>query len=181
MTVAVFGATAVHAEEPVIEFEEAPGELHRSLRGAQMRVYADGLVEVTRPPYMKSAGTRKTRLPATELDDLISALLEADVATFDPEAVGAARRASAARRERGTNGQPLEFSSDPEVLRLRVRLPADPSGRRVSSPAVDASVRWVGLRQDRARFPDVEALQKLAAVSDRLRALMDRPVLGGTD
>lgn len=165
-------------DDPMIEFVERPGELARSLRGPELRVYSDGTVVRVRPAYMKDPGTHALRLSTAELDALVDSLLDSDLADFDPARAREARRSARERRERGTARAPLQYTSDPGVVEIRLRLG---DGHARSRGPVDTEIVWKGLRADRRDLPDVTEIQGLARAVDELRSLRRRPDFENVD
>lgn len=159
------------AGDPIIEFTEHPGELDSTLAGPTLRIYDDGRVVVTRPPYMHRPGTHSRRLSPTELTTLLQILTTENLRAFDGEEVLRARRESRQQKERGTARAPLQYSSDRETIELRI-LVEDPQAR---AAATETSIRWSGLRADRRLQPDRPEIQSLANAVDALRALRDGP------
>jgi hypothetical protein len=158
----------------VLRFTEQYGELAGGPDGAAARssltIHGDGRAVVIHPRAHQRAGRHETTLSSAQLRDLLRALLDHGVDTFDPGVVRAEMARDPATRRR------VFAASDPSTIRLTydfLHRPAD----RAPEPVV-GTVRWVGLRADARQHPDVPALQRLEAMRVRLSDVMDEVVRG---
>lgn len=149
------------AEEVVVSYLEALGEIEDEDPGPSLKVYGDGRVLVHYPAYMKRAGDYELQLSDSELDALMRSLVSKGVLDFNEAAARASTEevletARAEQRE-------VTYRSDASVISIEV-----------NANQVERSVSWRDLRQDAVLFPQVMAIQDLAAVHRELRQLMER-------
>lgn len=145
------------------------GELRDPAPGPSVRVYGDGRAVVHIPRYMKRAGDYEVRLSETEMNALISTLNVPELLQFDPAAVRDAKANSLRYNRGGAAGEPLLVQdTDPALTTIEMTV------RPERAAVVSKKISWVGLESDARRFPDVPAIQKLAAAKQRLAALIER-------
>jgi hypothetical protein len=154
----------------LISYGETSDMLANPDRTPRVRIFGDGLVWVHYPQYMKKAGDYGFYLDAGELQDLmrdVSAVFD-----FDPEDTMQAREAIRSSRENPREG--ARFRSDGTAEQLVVNLDSYRSAPSAASRSVQLDVTWRNIAADAAEFPDVDALQQLAAARQSIRSLLDR-------
>lgn len=153
----------------VIAWREAPGELGDARFAVALTVYGDGLVSVVRGPARRDAGEYTLRLSRPELDALVQQLVAAGVPSFDGAVVARGRRAAAAQRAAEARaGRPVTLRVTSDVGNTTIEVHLD-QGQR--------TVKWNGVREDAREYPEIAALQGLAAADAALRALASHPRL----
>jgi hypothetical protein len=144
-----------------------------------VQIYGDGNALVHVPDYRRNPGDFKTKLSPAEMDNLMATLVANGLLDFDAAAVKQAVRD--ARQQRGGGAaEVLTESTDPDVttIELRVRRNTAPgAGAGGGAAEVTKVVRWVGLKRDAQQFGEIAAIRKLAAASERMEAVMERPDL----
>ncbi len=167
--------------EVIVAFEDVPGELAEAAGGPRLEVYGDGLVVVTRPPYMRDPGRIEHRLEARALQTLLRRLQRHGVMDFDPASAREARRASRRRRrerlaaaqQSGAPTELLQASSDRTLSRFEVRLRRYRRAGDAQAPrALEKRIEWRGLRSDARIHADVPALVQLEQARRLLRQTM---------
>lgn len=156
----------------------APGELVARLAirsgevgGSDARtvtVYGDGRVRAHYPAYLKNGGTRETLLAPQELQTLVGALARSGLPELDQAQVQA--QCASLERARGS----VSRAVGGDVIEVELNLDQYRAPGSAQAVAVRKRVSWKGLRQDAASFPEVQALQGLAAARDALAALLTR-------
>ncbi len=149
---------------------------HGMVRGLEdrplVRVYANGLVHVHVPPYMKGAGHYRYRLETAELDRLLRGLDDDGVMRFDAQAVRAERSAAEAARHAASGERFVTLDS----TKTRIELDFASFGRAGETPAALKNViEWADVGIEALRYPQVHGLTGLAAAEASLLALMDDP------
>ena len=141
-----------------------------------LRVYGDGLVRIHFPVYMRRAGDYTLQLDPSELEDLVTLIVEDGLVDFSPEATRARMRGIDAARRAQAGGQPgpLTFRSDPETVTIEVRLRRYTPAVGAARSNVSSTIVWSDARFSAERYPDILTLQSLAEVETRLLALVDR-------
>lgn len=147
-------------QEVVVSYLEELGEIEDEDPGPSLKVYGDGRVLVHYPEYMKRAGDYTLRLSDAEMAALLRSLVDKGLLDFDEPAARASReqlaRSAAAQRE-------VFYTSEVSVITIEVH-----------ANQVEGRVSWSNLRQDAIRFPQVRAIQDLAAAHRELQQLMER-------
>jgi len=150
----------------VIRFTETIGELQPGEPGPSLTVYGDGRAVAHYPGFMKRAGDHTTQLSAAELDGIMQSIAAKGLLAFDAAAVQRARDGASAARRAGN--APVTVWSEVDVTTIEVTVAE--GTRRVT---------WRGVREDARQFPEVAALQNLAALRAELGAIMDRAYTQG--
>jgi hypothetical protein len=155
---------------PVIRYLERIDGIRHPDPGARLEVYADGMVVLHRPPYMRDAGDWEMHLDPVAVRALVRELLDDGVAEFDAHAQRAAIRAA----PRGA--QPEVFHTDESVVEIELRLDGYRSATGAGPMLVlQHTARWRGLRTDVRNYPERAALRGLAAARARLEAIKAHP------
>jgi hypothetical protein len=156
----------------VLDFRTWSDGMAEADRIVQVRVLADGQIEVHRPFWMKQPGDWRGRLTRTELTALLDHLLERGFDRVDGErAMEAAEQADAAQRSAGQDYE----ASERAFTVIAFDLPQVIRAGRVE--AVKQRFSYVNLQLEARRFP---ALSELAAAADaqhRLWKLLDHASL----
>ncbi len=167
------------ASTVVVSYRIDIGEIADTESGPSVQIFGDGNALVHVPRYRRDSGDFKTKLSQAEMDNLMATLVANGVLDFDAAAAKQAIRN--ARQQRGGGAaEVLTESTDPDVttIELRVRRNAAPgAGSGGGAAEVTKVVRWVGLRRDAQQFGEIAAIRKLAAASERMEAVMERPDL----
>lgn len=159
------------------------GEITDPDPGPSVRIYGDGRVVIHVPRYMKNAGNFQVQLSEAEMDAVMSSLSSTELLEFDPTAVHRAKDDSA-RLNRGgaASAAVLVADTDPSITTIEVRVrPTAAVGATARAADVSKKISWTGVESDAKRFPDVPAIQKLAAAKKRLGGLMERSDLQRID
>lgn len=139
-----------------------------------VRVYGDGRVRVHFPAYMRRAGDYELRLTAGALQELLRAAA-GSILPFDAASTQSQVRAlQSVERDEGVVVAVADRSTT--ILEMRYER------FRAAGAAADVldgvkRVAWNGLASDAERFGSVGALQDLAGIRQRVRALADHPDL----
>ena len=162
----------------VVRYSEVAAELESLGAGRSVEVYGDGRVVSHYPAYMKRAGVHEIRIDEAELEALVTELVEAEVVEYDAEGLRRRREQLSAAR-RGVPGTVLYEVSDETLITIELNL--ERYRARDAPESSDRPVRkridYRGLRADELRYPEVEEIQRLARIRDRLRSVMKRAVL----
>ena len=112
------------------------------------------------------------RSPA-ELDALLGSLADKGVLDFDADGARRGKRqVDVTRRQMAAQqGRPATFDvvSDASTSTIEIRL-----------VGTEKKIVWHGLRDDARAYPDLPAIQGLAAAERELRALLEHPDLAKT-
>jgi hypothetical protein len=136
-----------------------------------LRVYGDGAVQVHIPRYMRGAGDFRMKLDGQALRSLVDALHRQGVLGFDREQVVERRRQ--AETARFAREQTYLNISDTTWTTLRVHLDLyDPLGTGLISEGLDREIVWPNVAWQAEQYPEVVALQGLAAAERTLRTLL---------
>lgn len=167
----------------VASYTLAIGEIEDPDPGPSVRVYGDGRVVIHVPRYMKNAGDFQVQLSEAEMDAVMSSLGSTEVLAFDPAAVRRAKDDSLRLNRGGAASEAvLVADTDPSITTIEVRVrPAAAAGAPARPAEVRKKISWTGVESDAKRFPDVPAIQKLAAAKKRLDGLRERPDLQRID
>lgn len=161
-------------EAVVVRYVQVLTEVRAAEPGPSLTVYGDRRVVVHYPDYMVRAGSYAAVLSEGEMNDLLSSLVSAGVPGFDAAAVEQQKRQ--ARLERFERTGRISTVAGAEVTRIELHLesyrPAEPGAEMQRN--VQATARWEGLQWDAERYPEIDALARLAAAERELRALMER-------
>lgn len=160
----------------VVSFMEVPGEIKDQDPGPSLRIHGDGYVIVHYPRYMKRAGDYALQLSPQEMEDLMRSLIDhKKILEFDETAARRSKRDSAIALQEGSRSNlSAVLDASVTVIDLRVNRykPAGGNGQEILN--VDKKILWHGLRSDARQYPEIEAIQSLAAVQQELLALMQR-------
>lgn len=159
----------------VVSFTEILGEIGEVDRGPSLQIYGDGYALVHYPSYMRRAGDYALQLSQQEVDRLLRSLIGNKVLEFDEEETRRSKRQAAAEAQ-GDLQSTLFAVTDASTTVIEVRLdryqPAGEAGQEILN--VDKKITWYGLRSDARRYPNIEAIQNLAAAQKELWAVMQR-------
>jgi hypothetical protein len=160
----------------VVSFMEVLGEIKDQDPGPSVRVHGDGYVIVHYPRYMKRAGDYALQLSPQEMEGLMLSLIaDKKILEFDEGAARRSKRDAAMALREGS--QPnlfavLDDSTTVIELRMDRYKPASENGQEFLN--VDKKISWHGLRSDAEQYPNIEAIQNLAAVRQKLLSIMER-------
>jgi hypothetical protein len=159
-----------------VSFTEVLGEIRDTDPGLPVRIHGDGYVVVHYPRYTKRAGDYALQLSRQEMDDLIRSLIEdKQILEFDETAARRSKREAAIALPREPQPK-LSAVLDDSLTIIELRLDrykaANGNGQELLN--VDKKISWPGLRSDARQYPDIEAIQKLAATQQALLALTQR-------
>ena len=165
----------------VVSFMEVLGEIKDQDPGPSVRVHGDGYVVVHYPRYMKRAGDYALQLSPQEMDNLMRSLVaDRKIIEFDETATRRSKRDTALALQEGSRSKlfaVLDDSTTVIELRMDRYKPASGSGQEIFN--VDKKISWYGLRSDARQYPNIEAIQNLAAVRQELVSIMERRDLKG--
>jgi len=145
----------------VASYREILGEVGETDAGPSVQVYGDGRALLHFPRYMSRAGDYSVQLSPSELDGLVSSLVDKGLVDFDATAVRSAQRQAAAAKLSVAPTVLVIADATTSVLEIRVERGAK-------------RIVWNALREDARQYPNVSALQNLAAAAQQLRGLLDR-------
>jgi hypothetical protein len=124
---------------------------------------------------MKKAGDYQVRLSDSEMSALMNTLSSNELLEFNPAAVRQAQTDSLRLNRGGAASAPvLVADSDPSVTTIEMRVRPATGGPSARAADVSKKISWTGLESDAKRFPDVAAIQKLAAAKQKLGAVIER-------
>jgi hypothetical protein len=170
-------ASFAYSRDPaklVLSFDEVLGAIEDPDPGASLRVYGDGRVVVHYPDYMTRAGDYSFQLGRDEMEGLLRSLIDKEVVEFDEAATRRGVREAAAARRTDAGEFFAAFDAAATEIRLRLDRYTPPAGRGPERLGVEKRISWRGLRAQARHYPDVAAIQKLAAARRELVALMER-------
>jgi hypothetical protein len=163
---------------PLIEFEQLPTELAESDPIPRLRIYSSGLVRVHYPIFMKMAGDYETYLFREELDTIVEDLIFSNLVEFDPSKVKQEIRAGVSAEEALLTldhrpGVRVESRVDQTLTTIRLAFETyrRTDGRVMSD--IDKTIRWNGLKWDAALHPQVQTLQKLFRLEQKLLSIAE--------
>jgi hypothetical protein len=160
----------------VVSFTEVLGEIKDQDPGPSLRIHGDGYVAVHYPRYMKRAGDYALQLSPQEMDNLMRLLIaDRKIMEFDETAARRSKRDSAIAMQGSSRSKLLAVLDDSTtVIELRMDRYKPPSGNGQEILNVDKKISWNGLSSDARQFPNIEAIQNLAAVRQELVSIMER-------
>ena len=139
-----------------------------------VRVYGDGRVAVHFPDYMRRAGDYELTLPGSTVRELVGTAVDTLLSFDAAETESDVLVLEAAERRDGL----IVDVADEATTILEVRFERyRPEGAAEEIRDGVKRVAWTGLVNDAGRFRDIAALQELAGIRRRLRALADHPDL----
>lgn len=139
-----------------------------------VRVYGDGRVAVHFPDYMRRAGDYELTLPGSTVRELVGTAVDTLLSFDAAETESDMLVLEAAERLDGL----IVGVADEATTILEVRFERyRPEGAAEEIRDGVKRVAWTGLVNDAGRFRDIAALQELAGIRRRLRALADHPDL----
>lgn len=167
------------ADNLVLEYHVAFGELAAGESLPRLRVYGNGRVRVHNPPFMKNAGDYELWLSEQEMDELIASLVEKGVLDFDESRVKAAKkqRIEARRYEEVQAGQGmiLTHTADADVTTVGIFLDRyERAGRALPARRNLAKrIAWRNLAADAREHPNIPAIVQLAAAAAEMSRLAE--------
>lgn len=175
------------SDQPLLSYVQLVPELAEQDYTPLVRVFGDGRLLVHRPPHYRDSGTWQGRLNPLELERFLARVTPA-LGEFDAPSVRRVLRGRAPRTSGGDDAEGprvIYAQADAPVTYIELTVQAyraAPGSALVQLP-VPLSVAYDGLQGDSEHFPDVPALQSLAAVERIVQELADRkdlsPVPGG--
>lgn len=144
---------AQFAEEPVLEYILAPGEMaHRGT--ASVIVFADGRVRVRRPNYWRNSGTFESQLPRERIADLLKLVRSVNLTELSPDTLFQAHAE--------TDGKSRLFEvHDADSVTLVIRQLGIENQVIVMAPAAQLD-----------RLPNQEALSSFVDIDAKFRELL---------
>lgn len=132
-------------------------------------IFADGLVRVHTPVYMKNPGTFEYRLSAKEMQAFLATLDAKGLMSTDWTATRAARDSAAASRAAAG-----EYFYVADLTATHITLNFESFGKTGSKgEKIDQKIVWNDVPVDAQRFTSVKEIQQLADVEKTLLALTD--------
>jgi hypothetical protein len=160
----------------VVSLMEVLGEIKDQDPGPSVRVHGDGYVIVHYPRYMKRAGDYGLQLSPQEMEGLVRSLIDhKKILEFDETAARQSKRDAATALREGSQSNLFSVLDDSTTvieLRMDRYRPASGNGQEILN--VDRKISWYGLRSDARQYPNIEAIQNLAAVRQELVSIMER-------
>ena len=153
---------------PVITFTREHGMVKGVDDTPMLRLYADGLVAIQIPAYMKGAGFYELQLQRPEFDALLREFDAAGLMRFDPKAAQG-RKAAAAASHRASSGERF-ITMDSTTTRIELEFSSYGSASGALS-RIDRTIEWADLAIDAERYAQLDELVALAAVEKRLLGL----------
>lgn len=170
------------ADALIVKLTEAPGEIDVSQGSPSVAIYGDGRAVVHRPPYMKNPGDHAFRLSTAELDRLVASLVAKNLPGFDGEGARAAKRHALQTRlaaRSATEPVSIRVVHDAPTTVIELHLTTSARAATGAPTAVDRTISWYAVQADAEQYPDVAAIQDLAAARAELLLLMQRADGGG--
>jgi hypothetical protein len=162
----------------IVSLRQDVGELAERSSTPMLRIYKDGRVRVFFPKYMKRAGHYMLHLSDYELDRLIGSLANKGLMEFNAEEVRAEKKQRDRQRMDEVLAEGLQptFYYTTDDTKTVIEIDVDdyrPRGSR-TTVHVQKQIVWRNLQWDAERYPDVKAIQDLAAATRELKALTER-------
>ena len=155
-------------DQVIVRFTERFGEL-ASDDYPSLHVYADGRVVRHRPAYMAQHGDITGRVSDDGLQRLLQSLSKNGILEFDSQSV---RRATMEVRQ---SRSIRTMMTDPSTIEIEVRLAGyRPDENAALERDYRKVVTWTGLRYDSRTYPEVTAVQNLAAAFRQLTELAEQ-------
>ncbi|MDH3443372.1 MAG: hypothetical protein OEN50_05560 [Deltaproteobacteria bacterium] len=158
----------------VLKITEVLGEIKDPDAGPFVQVHGDGYVLVHYPRYMKRAGDYFLQLSQQEMADLMGLLSNRKILEFDVDEVRRDKRQ--ADRAVLSGSAPQLFAvldASTTIIEIRVDRYNPVTGKGQEVLNVDKKISWYGLKSDAKRYPDIEPIQNLDFVRQRLLTLME--------
>ncbi len=160
--------TATASDAPVLlDYQREISMLEEADNSVNVKLYADGTVEIHYPFFMRLAGDYRFQLSAGETNQILQTLQQLGVDRFDAPAVkqALALEQSAAHEALRLPGQSIRIITDPEITRLSIAATAADLNRSTND------FSFIGVRSNAELYPQVTALTDLATALDMLDAL----------
>lgn len=188
------------AENTIIEYSKDPGEIilsftetHGIMSGEDakttMKIYGDGAVEVYVPVFMKRAGNYQMKLNKAQLDLLLQDILANNITEFDAVKTQSDKNNESLAKQ-ATSGQVIFYEvHDASVTTIDLnfdRYLKLSDSNSINGKVFDSSneilnmrknISWKGIRADSKKFPDIEAIQQLAATQQSILGLINNSEL----
>jgi hypothetical protein len=163
----------------VVVYHEIYPELAESDSIPRLRIFGDGRVLVHYASPLRRAGDYQLRLNATELDALLSSLVDNGLVEFDQDAVAIEKEDAdeeAAREARARGETPsLFYVADETISLFELNLSGYRApGASLTVDEIHRQIRWRGLRTDSERYPQIQRIQRLRAAELTLQSLLVR-------
>jgi hypothetical protein len=131
------------------------------------------------PSYLKRAGDYELQLTRTEMETLLTSLIEQQsLIGFDP--LAATRQKEEIAQRTTTAAQQAETLSsvsklmDGDTTVIEIHLESYTASDGTTTTDLTKKISWHGLQWDAQQHPGIESLQKLAAAGRELLALCER-------
>lgn len=159
----------------IIRLIDNIGEIESTEGYPTIEVYGDGSVKTYFPAFMKRAGHYRLKLNEEEVNSLLKTISDHQIPTFDTNSIKEMR---VDLKSRLSESGELFYSSDPSTSILKIQLDSYSENLNAETPAsIDNTIIWHGLRQDAARYKEIEAIQNLHLIQQTILGLAEHPNL----
>ena len=167
--------------ELIVEFHYFSDQIVGDDEVPRLRLYSDGTSLVFFPPYMTKAGYYVEVLDSVQMSDLISRIDDANLPSFNEEAVGA-DVAFSEQSLRMASGL-VTYKSHAMISRVTVFSSVVGLGAQRVRLEDPITIEWADLHDHNAQFGrDIPAISALGGLVEHLELLVERavgdPVLG---
>ncbi len=157
----------------VVSFSETDGAGGR----LTLALYGNGRAVVRRPGSASEPHERTFQLTDDEVYAVVSALVDDGIPFLDADGARTAKRAALEVRRTARAAHALPIATPPAgdvTTTIEIHLERYQAAHARTFTRVDRRVTWTGLDADARAFPEIPAIQTLAAVRKELLALTER-------
>ena len=151
----------------VVRYTRTPGELGAPDSSTTLTVYGNGRLLVHYSPYGVRKGDYEMTLSATELDELITTLVDSGIMEYDDETVAIAKQAIMEVDEIGF------YVGDADISNIEIELSSYSPEGKATRYDVRGAITASALQMEAHHFPLIESLAKLAAAERELIKLIN--------
>lgn len=166
-----------HQNTVILYYRETLGGAREAMESVSLAVFNDGYLLISRPAYMKLAGTFETYLESNTLDHLWHMLTDKKILEFDSTLLR--NKIQEIRQQQRRLFPAIESISDAPTTLIEIYPNRYPSSDMFEQGDWNAkkNISWYGLQWTAERFPNMEEIQFLLSIQQQLTALMERPDL----
>jgi len=148
----------------LVDYQREFSMLEETDNSVNVQLFADGMVQIHYPFFMRLAGNYQFQLNNNELDHIMQTLQQLGVSQLDPISTrqSIALEQSAALEAANFPGQSARIITDPETTRLSIAATANSNSNTFSIS---------GVRTHAQLYPQITTLVDLSTALDMLDAL----------